>query len=141
MFQSRLVGDDDSETRVDDFGLGNGWVLQVALHARYKEVVVFVEFWDSESRPWRRAEFSFRWVVPRNVPCAESIKKEVLRICDGSGYALKMTNPHLFLMNYSLDDPAVISLGDDLCLDEVTSEINPLEVYESMWDLRLVLDA
>ena len=52
-------------------------------------------------------------------------QKTVLRICDGFGYALKMTNPHLFLMNYSIDDPAVISLGDDLCLDELTSEIKP----------------
>ena len=59
VFQSQLVGDDDSETNVYDFGLGNGSVLQVALQIRYEEVVVYVAYWDSLFWPLRRAEYSF----------------------------------------------------------------------------------
>ena len=138
VFQSQLVGDDDSETSVYDFGLGNGSVLQVALQVRYEEVVVYVAYWDSLFWPLRRAEYSFRFKVPQNIPCAALIKAEVMRICDGEWCdelrcAQRMTDPHLFLTNDSwtrIDCGfTVISLGDDHSLDELADEFNPYEVY------------
>ena len=95
VFQLQLVGDDGS---VRDFGLVDGSVLQVVRKPRiprYVELVVFVFYVDSVRRPWRSAELNFRFHVPWNMPCAATIKAEVMRIFDGAGVQ-KMTNPIYF---------------------------------------------
>ena len=131
VFQLQLVGDEGS---VRDFGLVDGSVLQVVRKPRIPrcvELVVFVYYMYSVKRPWRSAEFNFRFEVPWNMPCSATIKAEVMRIFDGTGNAgvQKMTNPHLFLLNYELGWNKWFSLGDEDCLDEVPEAFDPYEVY------------
>ena len=85
----------------------------------------------SVKRPWRSAEVNFRFEVPWNMPCSATIKAEVMRIFDGTGNAgvQKMTNPHLFLLNYELGWNEWFSLGDEDCLDELPEAFDPYEVY------------
>ena len=124
MFQLQLVGDDGS---VRDFGLVDGSVLQVVRINRYVEMVVFVSYLDFFT-PLRRATYSFPLNVPWNMPCAALIKAEVMRKFDGAGVQ-KMTNPHLFLLNYALGWDEWFSLGDEDCLDELAEAFDPYEVY------------
>ena len=95
---------------------------------RCVELVVFVFYVDSVRRPWRSAELNFRFDVPWNMPCAATIKAEVMRRFDGAGVQ-KMTNPHLFLLNYELGWDEWFSLGDEDCLDELPEAFDPYEVY------------
>ena len=137
MFQSRLVGDDDCEKNVIDFGLRAGSVLEVVRLVRHVKLVVFVNYMDDLFEPRRRATFSFQMVVPRNSPCAALVKTEVMQRFDGERYdcVQKLTNPHLFLLNYGFDQirnshSMVFSLGDELCLDDFPGQqANPYEVY------------
>ena len=133
MFQSRLVGDDDCEKNVIDFGLRAGSVLEVVRLRRDVKLVVFVNYMDDHwMMPRRRATFSFQMVVPRNRPCAALVKTEVMQRFDGGRYdcVQKMTNPHLFLLNYGLHHIRRFSLGDELCLDDFPGQqANPYEVY------------
>ena len=137
MFQSRLVGDDDCEKNVIDFGLRAGSVLEVVRLVRYVKMVVFVNYMDDLFKPRRRATFSFQMVVPRNRPCAALVKTEVMQRFDGGRYdcVQKLTNPHLFLLNYGLHQirntySMVFSLGDELCLDDFPGQqAKPYEVY------------
>ena len=136
MFQGKVVGstDDGSERRVMDIGLGHGCVVQVVQHVRTMEVKVVVDYYDSIS-PLSKAEFSFPLEVPRNAPCAQTIKAKVIEICAG-GYAAwllgrqEVANPHLFLMNYELSWHAVVSLEDNHWLDDwADAHFNPHNVY------------
>ena len=138
MFQSRLVGDDDCEKNVIDFGLRAGSVLEVVRLVRYVKMVVFVNYMDDLERlPRRRATLSFQMVVPRNRPCAALVKTKVMQRFDGGRYdcVQKLTNPHLFLLNYGLHQirntySMVFSLGDELCLDDFPGQqAKPYEVY------------
>ena len=137
MFQSQVVGDDDCERRVIDFGLRAGCVIEVVRLARNVDIIVFVNYMDLRNRPRRCRLYSFPMVVPRNRPCAALVKTEVMQRFDGGRYdcVQKMTNPHLFLLNYGLHQirnshSMVFSLGDELCLDDFPGQqANPYEVY------------
>ena len=135
VFQSQLVGDDGSERRVMDFGLGDGSVLEVVRQVQYVELDVVVDYYvEAHHWPLSKAEFSFPLHVSRNLPCAAQIKAELMEICEEEFASellgmQKMTNPHLFLMNYELSRHAVVSLGDDHCLDDLSHAFNPYEIY------------
>ena len=141
MFQSRLVGDDDCEKNVIDFGLRAGSVLEVVRLVRYVKMVVFVNYMDDLFKPRRRATFSFQMVVPRNRPCAALVKAGVMQRFARDERSPRMngmqkiTKPHTFLLNYGLHQirntySSVFSLGDELCLDDFPGQAaNPYEVY------------
>ena len=140
VFRGRLLGDDDSERRVIDFGLGAGCVIAVVRQVRYVRVVALVNYIDTVFTPWCRAEYGtldVRLDVPRNIPCAALIKAEVRRRFDGGRYdcVQNMTNPHLFLLLYELHWDTVftetrISFGDEDCLDDFADALAyPIEVY------------
>ena len=83
MFQSQLVGDDGSEKRVIDFGLGDGSVLEVVRQVQYVELDVVVDYYvEAHHWPLSKAEFSFPLHVSRNLPCAAQIKAELMEICE-----------------------------------------------------------
>ena len=131
VFQSQLVGDVDSERGVLDFGLGAGCVIQVVHHVRYVHIVVIVTYVDTFFFPWRRSLHRFDLEVPRNMPCAEQIKAEVMQEFNGERYdcVQKMTDPELFLLNYGLHGTR-ISLRDEDCLDDFPDAVaNPYEVH------------
>ena len=140
MFQSQVVGDDDCERSVIDFGVRDGSVIEVVRLVRKVDIVVFVHYMDSRYKPRRRREYGFPMVVPRNRPCAAFVKTEVMQRFDGERSPLrfgmqKMTNPHLFLLNYGLQQirntySSVFSLGDKQSLDDFPGQAaNPYEVY------------
>ena len=141
MFQSKLVGDDDCERSVIDFGLRAGSVIEVVRLVRNVDIVVFVIYMDSRFKPRRYREYSFPMVVFRNSPCAALVKAEVMqRFADDErsprmNGMQKITEPHTFLLNYGLQQirntySSVFSLGDELCLDDFPGQqANPYEVY------------
>ena len=141
MFQSKLVGDDDCERSVIDFGLRAGSVIEVVRLVRNVDIVVFVIYMCSRFKPRRYREYSFPMVVPRNRPCAALVKAEVMqRFADDErsprmNGMQKITKPHTFLLNYGLHQirntySSVFSLGDELCLDDFPGQAaNPYEVY------------
>ena len=139
MFQSKLVGDDDCERSVIDFGLRAGSVIEVVRLVRNVDIIVFVIY--TRFKPRRYREYSFPMVVPRNRPCAALVKAEVMqRFADDErsprmNGMQKITKPHTFLLNYGLHQirntySSVFSLGDELCLDDFPGQqANPYEVY------------
>ena len=147
MFQSHLVGEDGSKEWVinkstawrqmtmaaKDLGLGDGSVIKFVRHPVYKEVVVHVHVVDLEEADWRhqRGEINFRFNVEWNMPCATTIKAEVMRLCDKDQKTWKeITNPHLFLMNYAdYDEDAVFPFTDKHCLDAVPFEFDTKRIY------------
>ena len=147
MFRSHLVGEDGSKGWVinkstawrqmtmaaKDLGLGDGSVIKFVRHPVYKEVVVHVHVVDLEEADWwhQRGEINFRFNVEWNMPCATTIKAEVMRLCDKDQKTWKeITNPHLFLMNYAdYDEDAVFPFTDKHCLDAVPFEFDTKRIY------------
>ena len=136
MFQSQVVGDDDCDRRVIDFGLREGSVIQVVRLVRDVNIVVFVMCINAR-KPQRKTVYSFPMVAPRNRPCAAIVKAEVMkRFADGersprTNGMVQLTNPHLFLVNADFNHASVFSLGDELCLDDFSghAEYSPYRVW------------